>query len=181
LIFHARVTIVERVRKQGRPQAHVAEERGVSRRTVAHWVARQDAEGEAGLHERSSRPRISPRRSSARVEEQVLALREKERRGQDWLGPELGVPPRTVSRIPRRHRVAYLRELDPTTGEVIRSSKATAIRYEYDRPGQLVRMDVKKIGRIPDGRLEGPRSRRGQHQPRPGHQGRVRLRAPLGR
>ncbi len=54
-----------------------------------------------------------------------MALREDERRGQDWLGPELGVPPRTVSRIPRRHQVAYLCE--------------------------LVHMDVKRIGRIPDG------------------------------
>jgi transposase InsO family protein len=151
LTFHARVTIVERVRKQGRPQAHVAKEMGVSRKTVAHWVARHDAEGEAGLRERSSRPRTNPRRTGAQVEEAVLALRESERRGQDWLGPELGVAPRTVSRILRRHRVPYLRELDPTTGAVIRSSKATAVRYEYDRPGQLVHMDVKKIGRIPDG------------------------------
>jgi transposase InsO family protein len=45
----------------------------------------------------------------------------------------------------------YLRELDPLTGEVIRASKTTAIRYERDRPGELVHMDVKKIGRIPDG------------------------------
>ena len=151
LTFHGRITIVQRVRKQGRPQAHVAKEMGVSRKTVAHWLARHDAEGEAGLHERSSRPHTSPRRVSAEVEEQVLALRETERRGQDWLGPELGVPARTVSRILRRHRVPYLSELDPTTGEVIRSSKATAVRYEYDRPGQLVHMDVKKIGRIPHG------------------------------
>jgi transposase len=149
LTFHGRVTIVQRVRKQGRPQAHVAKEMGVSRKTVAHWLARHDAEGEAGLQDRSSRPHTSPRRASAEVEEQVLALREKERRGQDWLGPELGVPARTVSRILRRHQVPYLRELDPTTGEVIRSSKATARRYEYDHPGDLVHMDVKKIGRIP--------------------------------
>ena len=151
LTFHGRVTIVQRVRGQGRPQAHVAKEMGVSRKTVAHWVARHDAEGEAGLRDRSSRPRTSPRRTSAQVEEQVLALREKERRGQDWLGPELGLPPRTVSRILRRHQVPYLRELDPITGEQIRSAKASAVRYERDRPGELAHMDVKKIGRIPDG------------------------------
>ena len=61
------------------------------------------------------------------------------------------MPARTVSRILRRHGVPYLRECDPLTGEVTRSSKQTAIRYERDRPGELVHMDVKKIGRIPGG------------------------------
>jgi transposase InsO family protein len=61
------------------------------------------------------------------------------------------MPARTVSRVLRRHQVPYLRDGDPVTGMVIRSSKATAVRYERDRPGELVHMDVKKIGRIPDG------------------------------
>ena len=61
------------------------------------------------------------------------------------------MPARTVSRVLRRHQVPYLRVLDPLTGEVIRSSKATAVRYERDRPGELVHVDVKKIGKIPDG------------------------------
>jgi hypothetical protein len=52
----------------------------------------------------------------------VLHLRHVERRGQDWIGPELGVPARTVSAILRRHQVPYLRECDPLTGEIIRSS-----------------------------------------------------------
>ncbi len=56
-----------------------------------------------------------------------------------------------MSRILRRHHVPYLRECDPLTGEVIRSSKITAVRYERDDPGGLVHMDVKKIGKIPDG------------------------------
>ena len=81
----------------------------------------------------------------------MLELRRVERRGQDWLGPELGLPARTVSAILRRHRVPYLRECDPLTGEVIRASKTTAIRYERPCPGDLVHVDVKKIGRIPDG------------------------------
>jgi hypothetical protein len=51
----------------------------------------------------------------------------------------------------RRHDVPYLRECDPMTGEVIRSSKATANRYERDWPGELVQVDVKRIRRIPDG------------------------------
>ena len=81
----------------------------------------------------------------------MLQLRRDERRGQDWIGPELGIAPRTVSAILHRHRVPYLRECDPLTGEVIRASKSTTVRYEHDHPGSLVHMDVKKVGRIPNG------------------------------
>ena len=80
-----------------------------------------------------------------------MKKRQQERRGQDWIGPELGVPARTVSRVLRRHGVPYLHECDPLTGEVIRASKTTAVRYERDRPGELVHVDVKKIGKIPEG------------------------------
>ncbi len=124
---------------------------GISRQCATRWVARFDAEGEAGLVDRSSRPGDMPTRTSPRVEQQVLAARAEHRRGQDWLGAELGVAPRTVGRILRRHRVPRLCCCDPMTGEVIRASKTTAVRYERDRPGELVHMDVKKIGRIPDG------------------------------
>lgn len=80
----------------------------------------------------------------------MVALRQEQRCGQDWLGPELGLAPRAVSRILRSH-LPYLRDCDPLTAAVIRASKTTAVRYERDRPGELVHMDVKKIGRIPDG------------------------------
>ena len=143
--------LVERVRTLGMPVAHVAKAMGVSRQCAHRWVARFDAEGTAGLEDRSSRPRSTPRRTAAEIEDRVLAARVEHRRGQDWLGPELGVAPRTVSRILRRHDVPRLCECDPLTGEVIRASKTTARRYERDRPGELVHMDVKKIGRIPDG------------------------------
>jgi transposase InsO family protein len=133
------------------PVAHVAKAMGISRQCAHRWVARFDAEGEAGLHDRSSRPRSMPTRTGPQLEARVLAARTEHRRGQDWLGPELGIPARTVSRILRRHQVPRLCECDPLTGDVIRSSKTTARRYERDRPGELVHMDVKKIGRIPDG------------------------------
>jgi transposase InsO family protein len=151
LTVHGRRLIVDRVLGQGRRRAHVAAEMGVSRQCVSHWISRYQAEGEDGLHDRSSRPHRTPSRTPAPIEAQVLALRKRERRGQDWIGAELGLAARTVSRILRRHRVRYLRELDPVTGRPIRASKATAIRYERARPGELVHMDVKKIGRIPDG------------------------------
>lgn len=131
--------------------AHVAKAMGISRQCAHRWIVRFDAEGDAGLFDRSSRPHRTPTRTSAEVEARVLAARAEHLRGQDWLGPELGVSARTVSRIQRRHHVPRLVECDPLTGEVIRASKTTAVRYERDRPGELVHMDVKKIGRIPDG------------------------------
>lgn len=150
LTVHGRLLIVQR-HQAGWKQAHIAAAMGVSRKCVKKWIDRYAAEGEAGLVTRSSRPHTMPTRTSDEVEQKVLAARAEYRDGPDVLGPKVGVPARTVSRILRRHGVAYLRELDPITGAVIRSSKQTAVRYERDRPGELVHMDVKKLGRIPDG------------------------------
>ena len=151
LNFHGRLLLVQRVRGQGWAVAHAAKAQGVSRQCAHRWVARYDAEGEDGLQDRSSRPHRIPSRIPGVVERRVLELRRRERRGQDWLGAELGLPPRTVSRILRRHQVPRLCVCDPMTGEVIRASKTTAVRYERERPGELVHVDVKKIGKIPDG------------------------------
>lgn len=150
LTVHGRRLIVQR-HQAGWPQAHIAAAMGVSRKCVKTWITRYDLEGEAGLVTRSSRPRTMPTRTSDQVERKVLAARVEHREGPDVLGPRLGVPARTVSRILRRHGVPYLSQCDPITGEVIRSSKQTALRYERERPGELVHMDVKKIGRIPAG------------------------------
>ncbi|MGO4258878.1 IS481 family transposase [Marmoricola sp. RAF53] len=151
LNVHGRRLLVTRVIEDGRPASHVAKELGVSRQCAHRWVKRFRLEGDAGLVDRSSRPHSCPRRTSREVEQRVLQLRQTERRGQDWLGPELGLAPRTVSAILWRHRVPLLRECDPLTGEVIRASKSTALRYEHPYPGSLAHMDVKKIGKIPDG------------------------------
>jgi transposase InsO family protein len=151
LTVHGRLLLVQRIRVEGMPVAHAARAMGISRQCASRWVGRFDTEGEAGLVDRSSRPHSMPTRTSDGIEARVLAARREHRRGPDWLGPELGVPARTVTRILRRHEVPRLCDLDPLTGEVIRASKTTAVRYERDRPGELVHMDVKKIGRIPDG------------------------------
>jgi transposase InsO family protein len=150
LTVHGRLLIVQR-RQGGWKQAHIAAAMGISRKCVKYWLDRYEAEGEAGLETRSSRPHSMPAKTAPEVEEKVLAARAEHRDGPDVLAPKVGVPARTVSRILRRHGVPYLRECDPMTGEVIRSSKQTAVRYERKRPGELVHMDVKKIGRIPDG------------------------------
>jgi transposase InsO family protein len=145
-----RLLIVERHRA-GWPQAHIAAAMGISRKCVKTWLDRYAAEGEAGLRTRSSRPHTMPTRTTPEVEQRIVALRERERRGPDWIGAELGVPARTVSRVLARHRLPHLAVLDPLTGLVIRASKATAVRYERERPGELVHMDVKKLGKIPAG------------------------------
>jgi transposase InsO family protein len=150
LTVHGRKLIVAR-HQDGWRQAHIAAAMGISRKCVRTWLARYAAEGEAGLVDRSSRPHTSPTRTTAEVEDRIVELRDRERKGPDWLGAELGVPARTVSRVLLRRGRPRLCALDPMTGEVIRSSKQTATRYEKDRPGELVHMDVKKLGRIPDG------------------------------
>ncbi len=151
LTVHGRRLLVHRVRTEGQAIAHVAKAMGVSRKCASKWVARFDAEGDAGLEDRSSRPHTMPTRTSDAVEQRVLDARAEHRKGQDWLAGEVGVPARTISRVLRRHHVPHLCRLDPLTGDVIRASKATAVRYERDQPGELVHMDVKKLGRIPDG------------------------------
>jgi transposase InsO family protein len=133
------------------PVAHVAAAMGVSRQCAHRWLARFDAHGDAGMFDRSSRPHRSPTQTSPEVESVVIAARLERRVGPDVLGPELGVAPRTVTRILRRHGVPRLAVCDPMTGEVIRASKHTAVRYERSLPGELVHVDVKKLGRIPDG------------------------------
>ena len=147
---HGRKLIVER-HAAGWKQAHIAAAMGISRKCVRTWISRYDAEGEAGLADRSSRPHTSPTRTPAEVEDRIVAARTRERRGPAWIGAELGVPARTVSRVLVRRGQPRLSALDPLTGAVIRSSKITATRYERCRPGELVHMDVKKLGRIPDG------------------------------
>ena len=151
LTVHGRRLLVSRVIDDRRPVAHVAKELGVSRQCAHRWVSRFRSEGDAGLFDRSSRPHRCPRRTPSEVEQLVLDVRRQERRGQDWIGPELGLPARTVSAILRRHQVPRLRECDPLTGEVIRASRTTGLRYEREAPGDLVHIDVKKLGRIPDG------------------------------
>ncbi|MCX4805860.1 IS481 family transposase [Streptomyces sp. NBC_01214] len=143
LTVHGRRILVERV-LAGRPVAHVAAEMGISRPTAHKWVRRWRAEGEAGLADRSSRPRTTPHRTPATVEDHVCRLRTDRKLGPARIGPILGLPASTVHRILVRHRLNRLAWLDRPTGEPVR-------RYERTRPGELVHVDIKKLGNIPDG------------------------------
>jgi transposase len=151
LNVHGRRLIVQRVRGEGWAVAHVAKAMGISRQCAHRWLARYDTEGDAGLVDRSSRPHVSPKKTPPEVEAKVIEARRRLRQGPGRLGPEVGVAPRTVTRILGRNHIPRLSECDPLTGTLIRSSKATAVRYEREHPGDLVHVDVKKIGRIPDG------------------------------
>jgi transposase len=117
LTVHGRRLLVHRVRELGMPVAHVAKTLGISRQCAHRWVARFDAEGDPGLHDRSSRPQTMATRTPAEVEARIVAARVAHRRGQDWLAGELGVPAHTVSRVLRRHDLPRLCTLDPLTGE----------------------------------------------------------------
>jgi transposase InsO family protein len=150
LTVYGRLLIVQR-HQQGWRQAHIAAAMGVSRKCVKTWIERYAAEGESGLVTRSSRPHATPARTSVSVEAKVVAIRREQRWGREEISARTGVAARTVSRILARHHMPHLAALDPITGNLIRSSKVTAVRYERSRPGELAHMDVKKLARIPDG------------------------------
>ncbi|NUV78328.1 IS481 family transposase, partial [Streptomyces fungicidicus] len=158
LTVHGRRLLVERV-LAGRPVAHVAAEMGISRPTAHKWVRRWRTEGDAGLADRSSRPRTTPHRTPAALEARVCRLRADRKLGPARIGPILGLPASTVHRVLARHGLNRLAWLDRPTGRVIR-------RYERARPGELVHVDIKKLGNIPDGggwrtvgRTDGDRNR----------------------
>ena len=151
LTSHGRRLLIERVIGAGRPVSHVAKELGISRQCAHRWVRRFRAEGLSGLGDRSSRPHFSPNRTPQDQEAAVLAVRRELRQGPLRIAAITGVPARTISRILARHDTPPLAWCDPLTGELIRATRATAVRYERERPGELVHVDVKKLGRIPDG------------------------------
>lgn len=92
-----------------------------------------------------------PTKTTPERERLVIDARAQLRFGPARLAPETGVPARTISRILLRHHIPPLAWLDPITGALIRATKATAHRYEHEHPGDLIHVDVKKLGRIPDG------------------------------
>jgi leucine-zipper of insertion element IS481 len=117
---------------------------GVSRTTAYKWWHRYQNEGENGLYDRSSRPLRSPNRTSPKLESAVLALRRERKLGPVRIGLVLGMPASTVWRVLVRNGLNQLSWMDRPTGRVIR-------RYERLTPGEPVHIDIKKLGRIPQG------------------------------
>jgi transposase InsO family protein len=117
---------------------------GISRQCASKWWRRYLELGAEGLHDRSSRPRRSPNRTPARIEERIVRHRRRDKIGPDRISGRLGVPASTVHRVLVRHDLNRLTHLDRQTATPIR-------RYERKRPGELVHVDIKKLGRIPTG------------------------------
>jgi transposase InsO family protein len=124
-----------------------AERFQVSPATAAKWARRYRA-GEL-MTDRSSRPSRSPRRCARRLERRIVKLRYCRRWGPHRISYHLGVPRSTVGRVLARYRMPLLAHLDQATGLPIRKPKAH--RYQAAAPGELVHVDIKKLGRIPDG------------------------------
>jgi transposase InsO family protein len=121
-----------------------AERYDVSWKTAKKWADRYREEGEAGMFDRSSRPRHQPNRTPAPVVRKIVHLRWKQRLGPVEIGDRLGMASSTVYAVLFRCRLNRLTHIDRATGERIR-------RYEHEKPGDLIHVDVKKLGRVPDG------------------------------
>ena len=140
----ARLRLGQLVIDQGWPIARAAERYDVSWKTAAKWAERYRDEGAAGMVDRSSAPRRQPHRTPPRVVRRIVSLRRRHRLGPVAIGDLLGIPASTVHAVLVRCRVNRLSHLDRATGEPIR-------RYEHERPGDLIHVDVKKLGKVPDG------------------------------
>jgi transposase InsO family protein len=138
-----RLLLVQRI-AAGRPIAHVAAEMGIARQTASRWWHRWLAEGAAGLSDRSSRPHRSPRCTPRPLQRRIERLRRRLKLGPVRIAYRVGLAPSTVYRVLRRLGLHRLRWLDRPTGRMIR-------RYEHTAPGDLVHVDIKKLGRIPAG------------------------------
>jgi transposase InsO family protein len=150
-----RQLLVTRIALDRWPVARAAEAQGVSRTTAHKWIHRYRAEGWAGLEDRTSRPRRSPRLTRPELVQAILTARVERRWGPHRLGPLLGQPRSTVYAVLARSGYSRLRDADRLSG--------VPIRYVHDHPGSLVHQDHKKLGRIPDG--GGHRVRGREHAP----------------
>jgi transposase InsO family protein len=135
--------LVDRIEALAWPVAHAAEAAGVSRQTAYRWLARWRAEGEAGLEDRSSRPHRCPTRVPVDVEELIVADRVTEKEGPHLMAGRLGMPRSTIYAVLVRRGLSRLSTLDRSSG--------VPIRYVKDCPGEMVHVDIKKLGRIPNG------------------------------
>ncbi len=143
LTVAGRELVVRRIVEGGWPAMRVAEAMGISRATAYKWLARFRTEGQPRLEDRSSRPQRSPRRLRSDQVNRILAARRQQHWGPHRLAPVLRHPRSTIYAVLRRYQCARLRDFDPPTG--------TPLRYVMERPGQLIHVDVKKLGRIPPG------------------------------
>ena len=151
LTYQARRILVFRIIHEGLPVREAAKAQGVSPRTAYKWLRRYHEEGEAGLFDRSSRPRRSPRQTPEGVRTQVIELRQR-RWPYHAIANKLGVSRSTVARILKAAGLHRRSLLEP---------KPPPRRYETEAPGVLLHLDTKKLARFerPGHRVTGDRRR----------------------
>ena len=130
--------MISRIEQEGWSVARAAEAAGVSRRTAGKWLQRHRRGGERRHHDRSSAPRRCPRRTSAEVVGRIEALRRQRLTG-PAIAQALGMARSTVGLILRRLGLGRLSALDP---------KVPIVRYERAAPGEMIHLDIKKLGRF---------------------------------
>ena len=133
-----REAMVRSVVEGGLSRADAADQYNTTPKTVAKWVKRFRGEGVEGLRDRSSRPHSSPSQTAPATCAVIEMLRRQRRTGKQ-IAAEVEVSPATVSRILRRLGLSRMRDLEPT--EPVR-------RYEREQPGELIHIDIKKLGRF---------------------------------
>jgi transposase InsO family protein len=139
-----RLRLARCVVEDGWPVRRAAERFQVSHTTAARWAARYRELGADGMGDRSSRPQHSPARTPCRTERRIIGLRVTARLGPARIAWRLGLNPSTVHKVLARYGCPHLSSLDRGSGVPVR-------RYERAAPGELVHVDVKKLGNIPDG------------------------------
>ena len=135
---HSRAELAHRVIEEGQAPKAVATAFGVSTKTVGKWVKRFKAEGLAGMQDHSSRPRTLRQPTPAATIERIAELRRRRWTGKQ-IAKEVGVSPATVSRVLKKLGLNKLKALEPA--EPVR-------RYEREHPGELIHIDIKKLGRF---------------------------------
>ena len=136
--FYSRMLMVERVLKEGKKIKEVAQQLGVSRRTVCKWLARYRQGGEEALNNRGSQPHNSPRRMPVEPVALIAAMRRMRMSG-PAIAFSLSLPISSVTLELRRLGLNRLSCLEP---------KAPIMRYEHESPGDMIHLDIKKLGRI---------------------------------
>jgi transposase InsO family protein len=154
-----RLRLCQRI-EAGWPVAHAAETMGISRDRAYVWWRRYQVEGVSGLEDRSSRPHRSPARTKPSRERRIVTLRTRRGLGPARIAGIVHLPASTVHRVLVRHGLNRLDHLDRASREPIR-------RMEIGRPGELVHVDIKKLGRIPRGggwKVHGRAAVRGRYR-----------------
>lgn len=144
-----RLRLASAVVDDGWTLARAAQRFQCSTATAKKWADRYREGGLAALADRSSRPHRSPRRLDKRRERRIIKVRFIRRWGPHRIAAHLRLPRSTVEAVLRRYRMPLLRHLDQASGLPVRRPKPR--RYEHPAPGDLVHVDIKKLGRIPDG------------------------------